>query len=317
MNVDDTQHIVQLCETPVELQVVADTVEWQPAGCRSPEHVVGDPWTMSAAELVANCAISSSLPLNPSREVTSMTTTPQQCSPLVDAVPSTSSQPDVGTASVTGASKVVLVNGRAISVTSEETSVTQPPILAGCSRAPRLRRAATRLGTIGLSAPTLLSQKTTSGAPVTTAIGGSEADLKLQGAAERRQSGWARLRRWRSHRERTTGLRSPYCTPPDHWSPLGTGPSLPPQTDHASEPPSKSSQSVPPTTAIHRPSLRNTCGQYVREQLLSFSQPSDNRLSMKLFGSKNAFVREKLRRTAAASSPTGSSWLIHPCSNFR
>jgi len=34
-------------------------------------------------------------------------------------------------------------------------------------------------------------------------------------------------------------------------------------------------------TGIHRPSLRNTCGQYVREQLLSFSQPSDNRLSMK------------------------------------
>jgi len=38
---------------------------------------------------------------------------------------------------------------------------------------------------------------------------------------------------------------------------------------------------------------------------------------MKLFGSKNAFVREKLRRTAAASSQTGNSWLIHPCSNFR
>lgn len=82
----------------------------------------------------------------------------------------------------------------------------------------------------------------------------------------------------------------------------------------------------------------STCGQYVREQLMSFSQPSDNRLAMKLFGNKNAFVREKLRRsqllTTCTVIPTGGatgiippeeattrsgsgSWLIHPCSNFR
>ena len=318
MNVGDSQQIVQPHETSVELQAVDDSVDRTPVGCQSPEHVPGDTRTVATAELVANCATNSSLPLNPSCEVMPTTITPQRCSSPVDTAPSTSTQPDIGTSSVTGASRVVLVNGRAISVTSEETPIAQPPTLAGCSRAPRLRRAATRLGTIGLSAPTLLTQKTTNGAPAASAIGGSEADLKLQGAVERRQSGWARLRRWRSHRERTTGSRSPYCTPPDHWSPLGTLTSMPPPpTDQASEPASKSSQSVPPTTAIHRPSLRNTCGQYVREQLLSFSQPSDNRLSMKLFGSKNAFVREKLRRTAAASSPSGSSWLIHPCSNFR
>lgn len=315
MNVDELQHAVQPRETAVELHAVVDSVDCLPVGCQSPQHAAGD----AATELVANCAINNPLSLNQSCEVMSTPAiTPQRCSPPVDTAPSTSSQPDFGTTSVTGASRVVLVNGRAISITSDETPIIQPPTLAGCSQAPRLRRAATRLGAIGLSAPTLLTQKTTNGAPAATVIGGSEADLKLQGAAERRQSGWARLRRWRSHRERPTGLRSPYCTPPDHWSPLGTSPSPQPLTDNASEPPSKSSQSVPPTaTAIHRPSLRNTCGQYVREQLLSFSQPSDNRLSMKLFGSKNAFVREKLRRTAAASSPTGSSWLIHPCSNFR
>jgi len=82
----------------------------------------------------------------------------------------------------------------------------------------------------------------------------------------------------------------------------------------------------------------NTCGQYMREHLMSFSQPSDNRLAMKLFGNKNAFVRDKLRRSqvlssstvgstdrapdgagnTAGSSGTGiGSWLIHPCSNFR
>ena len=311
MNVEDKQHIVQSCETIVELQAPADTVDRQPVGCHSPEHVVGT----AASEMVANCATNSSLPLNPSCEVM----TSRCCSPPNDAAVSPSSPPDVETtAADTSTSRVLLVNGRAISVTADETLIltTQSPAVAGCSRAPRLRRAATRLEAIGLSAPTLLTQKTTNGAPAATVISASEADLKL-GSVDRRQSGWARLRRWRSHRERTPGLRSPYCTPPDRWSPLGTGPSMAATTDNAGEPAPRSSQPAQPTTGIHRPSLRNTCGQYVREQLLSFSQPSDNRLSMKLFGSKNAFVREKLRRTAAASSPTGSSWLIHPCSNFR
>ena len=312
MNVDDTQHIVRLCETPGDLQATADTVDCQPVGCQSPEQVAG----MASSEWVANCATNNSSPLNPSCEMMSTSTTPRRCSPI-DVAASTSSQPDVGTTAVTSTSSVVLVNGRAISVTSDDTPIAQPSASAGSSRTPQLRSAASRLEAIGLSAPTLLTQKTTNGAPSSAnVIGGSEADLKL-GGFERRQSGWARLRRWRSHRERTTASRSPYCTPPDHWSPLGTEPALPPPIDKPCEQPPKSSQTAPSTTEIHRPSIRNTCGQYVREQLLSFSQPSDNRLSMKLFGSKNAFVREKLKRTAAASSPSGSSWLIHPCSNFR
>ena len=207
MNVDDTQHIVQLCETPVELQVAVETVDWQPVGCQSPEHVAGT----AVSELVANCATNSSSPLNTSCEIMSPTTSPRRCSQPVDAAASTSSQPDVETTTDTSASRVVLVNGRAISVTSDETAVTQPPAVAGCSRAPRLRRAATRLGAIGLSAPSLPTQKTINGAPAATVIGGSVADLKL-GGVERRQSGWARLRRWRSHRERTTASRSPYLS---------------------------------------------------------------------------------------------------------
>lgn len=93
----------------------------------------------------------------------------------------------------------------------------------------------------------------------------------------------------------------------------------------------------------------NACSQYVREHLMSFSQPSDNRLAMKLFGNKNAFVRDKMRRSqvlnsaaavgagigllersAAVAEAAGTSsqakslpvlgtgsFLIHPCSNFR
>lgn len=306
MSVDDVQsHAVQSYETTVELQVEPTvSVDWQQVRRQSPQ----DAAETAKSEMVTICETHSSSSLNPSTS-----TSPPQCS-TVDVAALTSSQPDVESTPETTGSKVVLVNGRAISIPSDGTITTQLLSVAGCSRAPRLKRAATRLGLIG-------TQKTINGAPAADrVIGGSEADLKL-GGFERRQSGWARLRRWRSHRERPTASRSPYCTPPDHWSPLGTRPSPPPSTENAgdqpSPPPPKSSQPTPPTFGIHRPSIRNTCGQYVREQLLSFSQPSDNRLSMKLFGSKNAFVREKMRRTAAASSPTGSSWLIHPCSNFR
>jgi len=217
MNVDETPQIVQTArETEVEFHAVADSAaRLPPLACHSPEHDVVDTLT---DELVANCAsVSSSLPLNPSCEV--IMTSPQRCSPPpVDTAPSTSSQHDaISTTSITGTSRVVLLNGRAISVTSDDTQLTQPPILAGCSRPPRLRRAATRVGMIAPSSPT---QK--NGAPAATAISGSEADFKLHScsAAERRQSGWARLRRWRSHRERTVDWRSPYCTPPQHWSPL-------------------------------------------------------------------------------------------------
>lgn len=54
-----------------------------------------------------------------------------------------------------------------------------------------------------------------------------------------------------------------------------------------------------------------SAGIYLREQIISFFQPSDNKLAMKLFGTKKALMVEKLRQKDAAR------WIIHPCSNFR
>ena len=56
----------------------------------------------------------------------------------------------------------------------------------------------------------------------------------------------------------------------------------------------------------HRPSEFK-----LRDQLYSFFQASDNKLAMKLFGSRNALLKEKRRQMAA------KTWIIHPCSNFR
>lgn len=49
----------------------------------------------------------------------------------------------------------------------------------------------------------------------------------------------------------------------------------------------------------------------LREQFVSFFQVSDNKLSLKLFGNKNALEKEKLRHKAVGH------WVIHPCSDFR
>lgn len=49
----------------------------------------------------------------------------------------------------------------------------------------------------------------------------------------------------------------------------------------------------------------------LRDQFYSFFQASDNKLAMKLFGSRNALLKEKRRQMAA------KTWIIHPCSNFR
>lgn len=49
----------------------------------------------------------------------------------------------------------------------------------------------------------------------------------------------------------------------------------------------------------------------LRDQFYSFFQASDNKLAMKLFGSRNALLKEKQRQRDA------KSWIIHPCSNFR
>ena len=50
---------------------------------------------------------------------------------------------------------------------------------------------------------------------------------------------------------------------------------------------------------------------YLKDQLVAFFQPSDNKLAMKLFGNRNALLKEKMRQKA-----TGN-WVIHPCSDFR
>lgn len=58
-------------------------------------------------------------------------------------------------------------------------------------------------------------------------------------------------------------------------------------------------------------SVSNSAGYYLRDQIISFFQPSDNKLAMKLFGNKNALMKEKMRQKAVGN------WVIHPCSNFR
>lgn len=50
---------------------------------------------------------------------------------------------------------------------------------------------------------------------------------------------------------------------------------------------------------------------YLKEQITSVFQPSDNKLAMKLFGNKAALMKEKQRQKAVGK------WVIHPCSNFR
>jgi len=50
---------------------------------------------------------------------------------------------------------------------------------------------------------------------------------------------------------------------------------------------------------------------FIRNQLQALFQPTDNKLAMKLFGSKKALMKERIRQKAAGH------WIIHPCSNFR
>ncbi|VEL12936.1 unnamed protein product [Protopolystoma xenopodis] len=62
-----------------------------------------------------------------------------------------------------------------------------------------------------------------------------------------------------------------------------------------------------------RPSneARTSASAYLKEQFLSFFQPSDNKLAMKLFGTKNALNKERRRQQQQGK------WIIHPCSSFR
>jgi hyperpolarization activated cyclic nucleotide-gated potassium channel 2 len=66
----------------------------------------------------------------------------------------------------------------------------------------------------------------------------------------------------------------------------------------------------PDPWGIQTMSSVNSPAIYLRDQISSFFQPSDNKLALKFFGNKNALMREKRRQQAVG-------WVIHPCSNFR
>ena len=50
---------------------------------------------------------------------------------------------------------------------------------------------------------------------------------------------------------------------------------------------------------------------WVRNQLQNIFAPTDNKLAMKLFGSKKALMKERVRQKEIGH------WIIHPCSSFR
>lgn len=50
---------------------------------------------------------------------------------------------------------------------------------------------------------------------------------------------------------------------------------------------------------------------FLKNHLQALFQPTDNKLAMKLFGSKKALMKERIRQKAAGH------WVIHPCSSFR
>ncbi|KAG5444848.1 Potassium/sodium hyperpolarization-activated cyclic nucleotide-gated channel 4 [Clonorchis sinensis] len=56
---------------------------------------------------------------------------------------------------------------------------------------------------------------------------------------------------------------------------------------------------------------KQSTSSYLKEQFQAFFQPADNKLGMKLFGSKNALLKEKRRQVQQGK------WVIHPCSSFR
>lgn len=58
-------------------------------------------------------------------------------------------------------------------------------------------------------------------------------------------------------------------------------------------------------------SMEKPSSNFLKNQLQAWFQPTDNRLAMKLFGSKKALVKERIRQK------TAGHWVIHPCSSFR
>jgi len=69
------------------------------------------------------------------------------------------------------------------------------------------------------------------------------------------------------------------------------------------------------TSPLHEQQAKTYNGSstttFLKDQIVSFFQVSDNKLAMKLFGNKNALLKEKLRQKSSGH------WVIHPCSNFR
>ncbi|XP_054724920.1 potassium/sodium hyperpolarization-activated cyclic nucleotide-gated channel 2-like [Uloborus diversus] len=59
------------------------------------------------------------------------------------------------------------------------------------------------------------------------------------------------------------------------------------------------------------PVIGEAKASFMRSQLEALFQPSDNKLAMKLFGSKKALMKERIRQKAAGH------FVIHPCSKFR
>ncbi|KAK2718797.1 potassium/sodium hyperpolarization-activated cyclic nucleotide-gated channel 3-like isoform X2 [Artemia franciscana] len=64
-------------------------------------------------------------------------------------------------------------------------------------------------------------------------------------------------------------------------------------------------------TTASQPIINEPKASFLRNQLQALFQPTDNKLAMKLFGSKKALMKERIRQKAAGH------WIIHPCSSFR
>ncbi|XP_048247984.1 potassium/sodium hyperpolarization-activated cyclic nucleotide-gated channel 4-like isoform X3 [Haliotis rufescens] len=68
---------------------------------------------------------------------------------------------------------------------------------------------------------------------------------------------------------------------------------------------------LPNSTDSNAGDSKSSPTTFLKDQILTFFQPSDNKLAMKLFGNKNALLKEKMRHRKVGN------WVIHPCSNFR
>ncbi|TNN16999.1 potassium sodium hyperpolarization-activated cyclic nucleotide-gated channel 4, partial [Schistosoma japonicum] len=96
--------------------------------------------------------------------------------------------------------------------------------------------------------------------------------------------------------KREKGLRKGHLLLNDNEKRLKT--ELSESTDHVTD--SLLSQDDKPGGSFH-----------LKEQFFAFFQPTGNKLAMKLFGTKLALDRERLRQEQQGD------WIIHPCSNFR